>query len=207
MRQKLYSSLGIVIFAFLSIMISADVVIFNEKTYPPLFENYGVYTNINASQETILQQHTNILNYIQQEEPLEPILLNQKEIRHMADVQNIVTRGQQLLMLWVLIQFVIVLRIREKKKVLLDGGILTLGILGVLALSPFAATFYNMHKLLFDNDLWLLNPATDNLIKMYPEMLFKAIATKISLVASIVAAASIAIGLYKSSRKETEWQK
>jgi len=185
-------------------MISADVVIFNEKTYPPLFENYGVYTNINASQETILQQHTNILNYIQQEEPLEPILLNQKEIRHMADVQNIVTRGQQLLMLWVLIQFVIVLRIREKKKVLLYGGILTLGILGVVAFSPFAATFYNMHKLLFDNDLWLLNPATDNLIKIYPEVLFRAIAMKISLVAGIVAGASIAIGLYKSSKKVTE---
>lgn len=43
-----------------------------------------------------------------------------------------------------------------------------LALLGILASTRFDQAFFSMHKLLFSNDLWLLNPQTDVLIQLMP---------------------------------------
>src|SRR5699024_3895128 len=47
-----------------------------------------------------------------------------------------------------------------------------LGILILYALIDFNGFWIHFHKLLFSNDLWLLNPATDRMINMFPESFF-----------------------------------
>ena len=39
--------------------------------------------------------------------------------------------------------------------------------------SGFSAMFVGLHRLLFANDNWLLDPATDILIRMMPQTLFE----------------------------------
>lgn len=45
-----------------------------------------------------------------------------------------------------------------------------------LARQDFNALFLRFHHLLFTNDLWLLNPATDAMIRMYPQAFFEKMA-------------------------------
>lgn len=66
--------------------------------------------------------------------------------------------------------------------------------LPVLALSiwgavDFTSLFYAFHGLAFTNDLWLLNPQTDLLIRMMPEGLFVRLAASIAIKTGAVMAA------------------
>lgn len=48
----------------------------------------------------------------------------------------------------------------------------------LFAVLDFANVFYFLHELLFTNDLWLLNPATDLLIALMPEGMFMYLARR-----------------------------
>lgn len=170
--EKIINVVAIITFPLLPLLLVTDIVGFNEKFYEQKFQERGIYDTINASREEINLQAENILAYIQSEAPLTGNLLNKKEEQHLADVQGLVTRGQQLLMLLVFLQIGIWTKIREKKKVLLYGSILTLLCLGIFSIISFEQLFLQFHYIFFTNDFWLLNPATDNLIKMYPQEIF-----------------------------------
>lgn len=62
-------------------------------------------------------------------------------------------------------------------------------VLGIWAAVDFTAAFVWFHKVLFSNDLWLLNPRTDLLIRMLPEAFF----AEIALIAVIVMALLITL--------------
>ncbi len=82
--------------------------------------------------------------------------------------------------------------------------------LGAWAYFNFDGLFITLHKLLFDNDLWLLNPQTDLLIQLMPTRLFVNLAWAIIKDAAknpaILAALCIlaAIVLKRSEKKEKE---
>ena len=58
------------------------------------------------------------------------------------------------------------------------GMLLILGIWGCV---DFASLFDRFHRVLFTNDLWLLNPETDLLIRICPEGMFASMAVRIGL--------------------------
>ena len=60
--------------------------------------------------------------------------------------------------------------------------VLPLGVLAVWAMIDFNAAFNFFHEILFTNDLWLLNPATDLLIRICPISMFMAMGARIGLV-------------------------
>jgi len=153
-------------------LFTLDLVAFNEKYYPKAFEKYDVYSTIDATQEEIDAQALNVLRYIQNEEQLGGNLLNEKEKRHLADVQTLVIRGQQFLLIGMFIFLATWLPAENKRKIIVSGCCITLGIILILSLISFTNVFLLFHKLAFINDLWLLNPVTDNLIKMYPQEIF-----------------------------------
>ncbi|MCT1989293.1 DUF1461 domain-containing protein, partial [Helcococcus kunzii] len=45
----------------------------------------------------------------------------------------------------------------------------------------FSSAFVKFHKIFFDNDLWLLDPKTDLMIRMLPEKYFLNISIRIFL--------------------------
>jgi integral membrane protein (TIGR01906 family) len=60
-------------------------------------------------------------------------------------------------------------------KMALGGGALTIALLiivGIVALVNFDWLFLGFHRLFFGSDTWILNPATDYLIMMFPEGFF-----------------------------------
>ena len=50
--------------------------------------------------------------------------------------------------------------------------LLVMGVLGIWAWRDFTGLFHAFHRLLFRNELWLLNPQTDLLIRICPEGMF-----------------------------------
>lgn len=205
--EKISKTVLVLTFPLLVVLLAADVTIFDQRWYEQKFEQYGVYKTIDASKTEVDAQAKNILEYIQSKASLQPTLLNEKEQRHMADVQQLVTKGHQLLVALVMLQLVLWIRIKEKRKTLLYGSLLTLVLLGAIVTMPFEKIFTLFHLAVFTNDLWLLNPLTDNLVNIYPQGIFQTLAIKIGITTSILAVIGMAISLYKQKWQKKLWQK
>ena len=64
--------------------------------------------------------------------------------------------------------------------------IVPLAIFGVWAAIDFGSAFNFFHRILFTNDLWLLNPETDLLIRICPSGMFASMGLRIALRAAAV---------------------
>lgn len=64
--------------------------------------------------------------------------------------------------------------------------ILPIGMLAVWAVIDFSSAFTFFHKMLFTNDLWLLNPATDLLIRICPQSMFMNLGLRIAIRSALV---------------------
>jgi integral membrane protein (TIGR01906 family) len=106
-------------------------------------------------------------------------LFNERETQHLKDVKDLFVLGYHIAAgaLAICLACIAVLLIlwrdrREIGKALLQGGILTLSIMAILAIVmvvDFDNFFYRFHLLSFANDLWLLDPTKDYLLMMFPQ--------------------------------------
>lgn len=100
--------------------------------------------------------------------------------------------------------------LRDKRKIRLAAWlsplaiVIPLGLLAVWAVIDFNAAFNFFHKILFTNDLWLLNPATDLLIRICPASMFMAMGARIGLMglawALLVPALATAVTAFSKER-------
>lgn len=117
---------------------------------------------------------------------------NDREIKHMEDVHSLFALADLLgnISLAIIIFFLIYLIFFSKdnfyptitclkKSLLIMMGLLF--ILIVFISLDFDQSFIKFHELFFDNDLWLLNPETDIMIRMLPQDFFMNIALKIAV--------------------------
>lgn len=121
---------------------------------------------------------------------------NDREKAHMVDVRNLFVGGVRLrrgavAMLILTIGLLLVTK-GDWKKVLPRSFLIGTGaILAVtVAFSALISTNFNkyftlFHELFFDNDLWLLDPSTDLLIRLLPEGFFSDMVTRIGITFSI----------------------
>ncbi len=106
-------------------------------------------------------------------------LFNEREVAHLKDVKGLFRLVWWLL--WGMLAYALAFAAaclfwwRQRKILgwgLVGGGGLTLLlmiVLGIAALIDFDGLFLQFHLLSFANDLWLLNPATDYLIMLFPQ--------------------------------------
>ncbi len=112
----------------------------------------------------------------------EVALYNARETEHMKDVKwlmRVVFRVNEISLAYVLSYVAAVFlwagagSLRRLAVYALAGigvGLVGVGfVLGAAALYGFDATWTRFHTIVFNNDFWRLNPATDRLIQMFPE--------------------------------------
>jgi integral membrane protein (TIGR01906 family) len=116
---------------------------------------------------------------VQKEWGSEP-LFNAREQAHLADVRDLLTlalRVQESTALYVLgTAAALLLLYRSRGAVLLarwltiaaSATLALFAILGLFALGDFDWFWTQFHRLSFSNDLWLLDPRTDYMIRLYP---------------------------------------
>lgn len=107
---------------------------------------------------------------------------NEKEKRHMADVKGLFLTAQKMRAGGLAITAVggLALLFMKKGRVflyMLQWGIglflAAIATLAALAAGSFTKYFTWFHLIFFDNDDWILNPATDRLINIVPEGFFR----------------------------------
>ena len=111
-------------------------------------------------------------------------LFNSKEIRHMIDVKNLILNIKFFnYLLWTTVLIILLIKISLSKDKILNtfrviaksyfiySVSILISTLILLALS-FRWIFYFIHKISFNNNLWILDPRTDYLIKIFEEIFF-----------------------------------
>ncbi len=148
-------------------------------------------------------------------------LFNARETTHMEDVKalmNTVFRVQEVTLAFVVAYIAGVFlwagagslrRLAVESLAGIGVGVVIVGVVGALALTGFDETWNRFHRLVFTNDLWQLNPATDKLIQMFPEPFWEEMTYFLALMTIgegliIVVAALAAIFFTRASRRPTE---
>jgi integral membrane protein (TIGR01906 family) len=116
------------------------------------------------------------------------LVFNEREISHMADVKALFDLERRLTAFLMALGLALLAAglygtgwARRLKRAALTGQLFWLSVLlfvGVWAAIDFDGLFRLFHRLLFNNDLWLLNPKTDLMIRMLPEAFFAAVAVR-----------------------------
>ena len=149
-------------------------------------------------------------------EALEGAPFNDRELAHMADCHDLfalLRKVRSRLIPWaVLLTVGGAYVLRDRKRARLCAGLsplavlMPLGAFALYALSDFDRAFTLFHRLLFKNDLWLLDPETDLLIRVCPESMFMHMGARIAVYSLIgifaVSAAAIAVTFIWPKRKE-----
>ncbi len=149
---------------------------------------YDLTSYLDNGQESLLKKH-----------------FNEREIAHMRDVfslyelnRRVTSISVTVVVLTLILNLVFKNRARMTKKTLyyLIGLIAISVIFAVLASTDFNKYFVGFHELFFDNDLWLLDPATDLMIQMLPLNFFTGIAKNIFIYFAIALLAVFIILVY-----------
>ena len=129
---------------------------------------------------------------------------NEKEMTHMADCFRLfalLRKVRSRLIPWAVLLIVGgAYLLQNQRKARLAAWLaplvllIPLGAFGIWAAIDFGGAFTFFHRVLFSNDLWLLNPATDLLIRICPESMFMGMGLRIGLwgLAALVAVPALA---------------
>jgi integral membrane protein (TIGR01906 family) len=147
----------------------------------------------------------------------ETSLFSAKETAHMKDVKDRfrwVARANEFTLFYVLSYIVIVVLWAQEVSpralaVQVAGGcvlcLAVLGGVGAVGLTGFDSAWEDFHRLMFSNDFWLLNPASDHLIQIFPPDFWESIVFLVGLM--IVAESALLIlgaGLYLGASRHHE---
>lgn len=174
--------------------------------YEKEYEKYQVLADLEMEMPDVMEVTEEMMSYLRgNREDLvvhtivdgkKQEFFNDREKAHMVDVRNLFVGGVRLrrgavAMLILSIGLLLVTK-GDWKKVLPRSFLIGTGaILAVtVAFSALISTNFNkyftlFHELFFDNDLWLLDPSTDLLIRLLPEGFFYDMVTRIGITFSI----------------------
>ena len=190
---SLIVSLAMIIVLFIG---SLQIMIFNDAVFKWHYETHQITETTNMTLPDLMEVTGQLLDYIKDKEDHMVIeskidgvhqeVFGEREKAHMIDVKNLYigSRNMQWLSIVLLLLFIgfgmtktknmfaeTLIRIRYVMPILLA---VMVGI-GILFAIDFNKYFTIFHKLFFSNDLWLLDPKTDIMINMVPEVYFYTI--------------------------------
>ena len=122
---------------------------------------------------------------------------NEREIAHMEDVRALFLKGLLVrrIMAVLAVSLILFMALRRKKDTIyilarsfqaVSAVLAAIALaLGVLISTDFTKYFTIFHQIFFDNDLWILDPATDLLINIVPEPFFVDTALYIGLIFAV----------------------
>tara|TARA_Y100000310_G_C20596000_1_gene770532 strand:- start:171 stop:866 length:696 start_codon:yes stop_codon:yes gene_type:complete len=196
-----------VLFIFITLIISPFLLTaFNKNFYEKEFNKLNVQENIERGKADLIRDE--VLAYFKGESNLETGLLNDKEKQHLEDVKRLVNTTKYTIYILIIISLIILIIFISTKnyktflKTLTYASattILTNITLFIISKFAFTKVFIAFHKLTFSNNLWILDPVKDNLIKTFPSQFFIDFtirATIISLTISIILMALSCYGLF-----------
>ncbi len=200
----------IMVFTIPSLLISAMVISYSQSLslYENGFSKYNISQVTGISREQLHDAAGALIDYFKNMRDTPQIkvnikgkelpLYNEKELLHLKDVCSIIDVFRTLLIISIILLLtvgVLLLYRKEYQKLLRGlqiGAFLTFTLILIVVLwsvIDFDSLFYLFHIVSFSNNLWLLDPQKDYLIKMFPEGFFNDAA--ISMVTTILIEAAV----------------
>lgn len=149
-----------------------------EEAYPAAVQSITGYLRgtANTCQFTFWQDGTEYMGF------------NDREQAHMADCRTLFLLCRRIAVCSGILSLVLLTMLLAARRqdafarlaALLRWELLALTLLGIVAAFCFSDAFVLFHRLLFRNDLWLLNPQTDLLIRLMPTAFFERYALLIA---------------------------
>lgn len=181
------------------------------------FENYQKDNNIleamGINQDKLDEINKDLISYLKEgREELLTSHFNQREVAHMRDVFKLfrLARISMYLTIGIIIFLLIYAACRKRLRDLMRLGfryilliLLALALFVFIISRNFDESFIAFHHIFFDNDLWLLNPDTDMMIRMLPQTFFSGMAFNI-VRDFVVALLLIIIFMFLIGRKRGE---
>ena len=205
MKEKIASSLIIVILPLIIIFGSFRITLYNNAFYYSEFEKNLVYQKFDK--ETVNSANKELLNYFQNKNYLRDTFFNEREKLHLKDVKQLIETVILSFNILVIIFTLALYYLYYNKRTLITKSLILSSILsiivlvafGILSLFNFSEVFLKFHYLTFSNNLWQLNPEKDNLIIMFPEIFFYNFLKRlliVSLIFSIILLLSLVTTLH-----------
>lgn len=189
---------------FTVLFLSLWVVTSDLGWYSAFQQDRNAFEYIGKTPEETDQAMQDLIRYIQWggEEKMEPHF-NEREIAHMRDVRILFLIATGILFAsagWIAVYFW-----RHGKegpgrtalrtaRITMVAVVAALGVGVVWMVSSFDRAFLAFHHIFFNNELWLLNPSTDVMIRMLPQNLFMQLFVRIGV--GFVVGALLCMGLY-----------
>ena len=158
------------------------------------FSKYNISQTTGLAQSELEKAATGLISYFNSDDEYISLtvmkndetfeLFNEKEVAHLRDVKGLIRLDYRLLLgtLIYALGYAGVSLFRRKKKYLsqlawglVSGGGLTLALmlaLGLGTLLGFERLFLQFHLISFTNELWILDPAKDYMIMLFPQGYF-----------------------------------
>ncbi len=202
----IHSILG-VLFSFFIIIIllitSVEAVAYwTPGYYEDEYEKYNVTADVHMEMEDLLDVTREMMAYLRgnREDLHVPTIVdgqpreffNEREIAHMEDVRGLFLGGlllRRISILGAVVCLILMAVLKARivqvlpRSICVGTGLFfaVICFLAALISTDFTKYFVIFHQIFFDNDLWILDPATDLLINIVPEPFFMDTAGRIAL--------------------------
>lgn len=171
--------------------------------YEKVYQKYGVLEDLDMKMEDVMYVTEEMMAYLRGNrtdlvvdtfvDDKEREFFNDREKAHMVDVKNLFIEGLWIrrvaIILFVVAVIALISTQADWKRLLPKSFLIGLGVFigltagaGLLFMSDFNKYFTLFHEIFFTNDLWLLDPRTDLLIRMLPEGFFMDMVIRIGLI-------------------------
>ena len=223
MKKKINEGLTtfvIVCFIFGLLVTMFNLAVFNERFFETQYKALNTAESMNMSDEDLMLATHTLLDYLQNKrddisvevvvEGKNVPMFNQKEIDHMVDVKDLFTglNSLQMAAYVIFIILIVALTITNRMSSLTNSIYRALGVylfviggIALYAFIDFSGFWVIFHKVLFSNDLWLLNPNTDRMINMFPEVFFNRLVIRVMIHFVIVFVAMYIIAKIREKRE------
>lgn len=223
MKKKINEGLttfAIVCFIFGLLVTMFNLAVFNERFFETQYKALNTAESMNMSDEDLMLATHTLLDYLQNKrddinvevvvEGKNVPMFNQKEIDHMVDVKDLFTglNSLQMAAYVIFIILIVALTIKNRMSSLTNSIYRALGVylfviggIALYAFIDFSGFWVIFHKVLFSNDLWLLNPNTDRMINMFPEVFFNRLVIRVMIHFVIVFVAMYIIAKIREKRE------
>lgn len=193
--------------------------------YEKEYEKYDVLTDLEMEMSDVMEVTEEMMKYLRGDredlvvnttvDGVEREFFNDREKAHMVDVLNLFLGGLLLRRIGAVLVLgtitLIVLTKGDWKKILPKSFLIGTGcfigvtaIAGIAFMSDFNKYFVMFHHIFFDNDLWLLDPATDLMIRMLPEGFFLDMVVRIGIIFLLLLGALLALSIVMTIKSKNK---
>ncbi|MBN2879830.1 MAG: TIGR01906 family membrane protein [Clostridia bacterium] len=204
---------------------AVQAVVFDESRFHRAYEEYEIYDYIGIEKQDLDDVTHNLLEYMKgnREDIImyadikgeQQMVFEEREQLHMVDVLRLFDAGftiRNICAISAAAIFILILLLYKKSggRIIARGYLIGFSIffvlliaLGIAMVVDFSTLFTKFHLLLFDNDLWLLDPKEDIMIQMFPEEFFNGLGIWIGIYAVVfISVPAMISSVYLSIKKK-----